>query len=71
MPLTTSNNQFDPKKGGSGKSKHRCWECNQVDKIYTIHPAYGYRVCRACVARLGLRPVPMDVVEDENDGSKA
>ena len=71
MPLTTSDSQFDPTKGGTGKSKLRCWECNAVDKVYTAHPAYGYRVCRACVTRLGLKPVPIELVEDEDDGPKA
>lgn len=71
MPLTTSDNSFDPSKGGTGRSKQRCWECNEVDKVYTLHPAYGYRVCRACVTRLHLRPVPMEVVGEEDDGSEA
>ena len=71
MPLTTSDQQFDPSLGGTGKSKPRCWECEAVDKVYTLHPAYGYRVCRACVKRLGLRPVPIEVDEEENDGREA
>jgi len=71
MPLTTSDTQFDPSLGGTGKSKHRCWVCDKVDKMYAVHPAYGYRVCRACWKAEGLRPVPMEVVEEEIDASEA
>ena len=69
MPLTTSDQQFDPSKGGTGRSKHLCWECNKYDKHYTLHPAYRHRLCRSCCARLGIPTSPIEVVEEENDGS--
>jgi len=71
MPLTTSDQRFDPTKGGTGMSKQRCWVCDKVDKVYALHPAYGYRVCRACQPSQGVKPVPMEIVDEASDASEA
>jgi hypothetical protein len=71
MPITTSGSRSERRGGGGTSGKPRCWECDAVDSIYTIHPAYGYRVCRACVTRLGLTPVEIEPVEDEEPDAEA
>ena len=75
MPLTTSDNQFDPSLGGSGKAKQPCWECGRISKTYVMHPAYGYRMCPDCTENAGYAASPIQPVDgplpEEDDGSEA
>ena len=75
MPLTTTDNQYDPTMGGSGKAKHPCWECGRISKQYVIHPAHGYRLCPECTARSGYRQSPIQPVDgpfpEDDDGDEA
>jgi hypothetical protein len=65
MAITTSDNVYDHGIGGTGKSKMLCWECGKPDKVMTIGSATPYRYCRACVTKLGIKPVPIELAEKE------
>ena len=71
MPITTSDSSMHSDGHSVAKYKPRCWECDGVDKMYILHPAHRYNVCRACATRLGLKPVPMEVVDEVNDAPPA
>jgi hypothetical protein len=71
MAITTSDSSLSPNLGGKSRSRPVCWVCGKYDKVYTIHPAYGYRVCRACVSSEGIKQAPIWPVEEETGASEA
>jgi hypothetical protein len=67
MPLTTSDNAYQPGVGGTGQSKPLCWDCGKPDKVMTVHPGYGYSLCRACTGKAGVKTAPIEVVGEEEE----
>jgi hypothetical protein len=71
MGITTSDSAPAPGFNANLRSKQRCWVCNGYDKVFALHPAYGYRVCRKCVSKEGIKPSLVEPVEEESGASEA